>query len=290
MSIASELTALNGYILGAYDEINTKGGTVPANKNMANLASAIGSISTGSSTTIVPLEVTENGTYTAPTGTAYSPVTVNVSGGGNINDNWGKIMRRESTELFDNLYYSSSLNGIFDAGTNSGSPFKSITKASFPALYSITSGYTFRRWDKLAHLNIPELQVLAGNDVFYYCSELLEFVAPKIKTITASKPFQYCSKLKKVDLGEPTKIPSYFLNNATAVEALIIRKSSVTTAASYAINGATKIQNNTGGYIYVPSALVNSYKAANYWSTYASQIRAIEDYSSDGTVNGDINV
>lgn len=47
MSIASELTALNGYILGAYGEINTKGGTVPANKNMANLASAIGSISGG---------------------------------------------------------------------------------------------------------------------------------------------------------------------------------------------------------------------------------------------------
>ena len=47
MSIASELTALNGYILGAYDEINDKGGTVPANKNMANLASAIASISGG---------------------------------------------------------------------------------------------------------------------------------------------------------------------------------------------------------------------------------------------------
>lgn len=47
MSIASELNALNGYILGAYDEINTKGGTVPANKNMANLASAIASISGG---------------------------------------------------------------------------------------------------------------------------------------------------------------------------------------------------------------------------------------------------
>ena len=88
MSIASELTALNGYILGAYDEINTKGGTVPANKNMANLASAIGSISTGSSTTITPLSVTENGTYTAPTGTAYSPVTVNVSGEGITFGDW----------------------------------------------------------------------------------------------------------------------------------------------------------------------------------------------------------
>lgn len=47
MSIASELSALNGYILGAYDEINDKGGTVPTNKNMANLASAIASISGG---------------------------------------------------------------------------------------------------------------------------------------------------------------------------------------------------------------------------------------------------
>lgn len=47
MSIASELNAMNGYILGAYDEINSKGGTVPSNKNMANLASSIASISGG---------------------------------------------------------------------------------------------------------------------------------------------------------------------------------------------------------------------------------------------------
>ena len=33
-------------------------------------------------TTIMPLSVTSNNTYTAPTGYAYSPVTVNVSGGG----------------------------------------------------------------------------------------------------------------------------------------------------------------------------------------------------------------
>lgn len=34
--------------------------------------------------TVEPLSVTQNGTYTAPTGTAYSPVTVNVSGGGGL--------------------------------------------------------------------------------------------------------------------------------------------------------------------------------------------------------------
>lgn len=34
--------------------------------------------------TVESLSVTQNGTYTAPTGTAYSPVTVNVSGGGGL--------------------------------------------------------------------------------------------------------------------------------------------------------------------------------------------------------------
>lgn len=30
-------------------------------------------------TTILPLAITENGTYTAPMGTAYSPITANVA-------------------------------------------------------------------------------------------------------------------------------------------------------------------------------------------------------------------
>ena len=41
-----------------------------------------GTGSGGGSITVESLSVTQNGTYTAPTGKAYSPVTVNVSGGG----------------------------------------------------------------------------------------------------------------------------------------------------------------------------------------------------------------
>jgi hypothetical protein len=40
------------------------------------------------------------------------------------------------------------------------------------------------------------------------------------------------------------------------------------------------------GYIYVPRALVEDYKVATNWSAYASQFRAIEDYTTDGTVDG----
>lgn len=34
------------------------------------------------------------------------------------------------------------------------------------------------------------------------------------------------------------------------------------------------------------AALVDSYKAATNWSTYADQIRALEDYTVDGTTTG----
>ena len=47
MSVATELTKLNTNIKNAYDEIATKGGTVPQNKNTDNLATAISSISGG---------------------------------------------------------------------------------------------------------------------------------------------------------------------------------------------------------------------------------------------------
>ena len=48
MSIATELEALNTNIKNVYNAIDTKGGTIPQNKNMVNLPTAINSISGGS--------------------------------------------------------------------------------------------------------------------------------------------------------------------------------------------------------------------------------------------------
>ena len=77
MSIASELNALNGHILDSYDEISTMGGTVPANKNMASLATAIASIPSGGG----------GGDSTVETGT----VTMPTSGAVTINHSLGAI-------------------------------------------------------------------------------------------------------------------------------------------------------------------------------------------------------
>lgn len=63
------------------DAIRSKNGSSDT-YTIGDMADAIEDIPTGSSVTVTPLSVTQNGTYTAQTGEAYSPVTVNVSGGG----------------------------------------------------------------------------------------------------------------------------------------------------------------------------------------------------------------
>lgn len=75
--LGTELTAANA-------AVSTKGGGVIA-QNLSRLPLAIASIPQGSSVTVEPLSVTDNGTYTADQGKAYSPVTVNVPSGGNPN-------------------------------------------------------------------------------------------------------------------------------------------------------------------------------------------------------------
>lgn len=80
MSISSEITRINGNIAAAYTAAGNKGATMPATQNSANLATCIGTISTGTTPVINSLSVTP--TTSAQTITAsggvdgYSPVNV----------------------------------------------------------------------------------------------------------------------------------------------------------------------------------------------------------------------
>lgn len=80
MSIATNLQKLETDITNAYDAVQTKGGTIPSDKNTNNLATAISSITGGGGATLITKTITENGTYDATDDNAdgYSEVTVNV--------------------------------------------------------------------------------------------------------------------------------------------------------------------------------------------------------------------
>ena len=64
---------------------------------------------------------------------------------------------------------------------------------------------------------------------------------------------------------------------ASKFETLIIRTDIVPTLSGTNAFSSTKIEKKTG-YIYVPSALIEEYRTATNWSSFASQFRAIEDY------------
>lgn len=109
------------------------------------------------------------------------------------------------------------------------------------------------------------------DECFYYCDKLTEVVVPQAKTVGRSA-FEGCTALKKLELGPVTSIDRYALMSS-GVTSLVISGETVCTLGTSALSG-TPISRGTG-YIYVPESLVEAYKAASGWSTYAGQIRAI---------------
>ena len=116
----------------------------------------------------------------------------------------------------------------------------------------------------------------SGYSTFNGCSGLETVIFPNLWE-ASSYAFENCTLLKRFDcpllrvIGEGTFRQS-------GLETLIIRKTDglCTLGNANALTN-TPIANGTG-YIYVPRALVDSYKASTNWSTYANQFRAIEDY------------
>ena len=163
----------------------------------------------------------------------------------------------QATEVRQYLFYNSALS-----------------YASFPKAKTIGS-YAFYSCDNLTGVDMPLVETI-NSQSFYMCLGLLSVTMPKLKA-TASNCFGNCTKLAKADFTALTEIKASTFANATKLTALILRGSTVVTLANVSAFTGSAIKSGTG-YIYVPSALVDDYKAATNWSTYAGQIRAIEDY------------
>lgn len=134
----------------------------------------------------------------------------------------------------------------------------------------------FSHCSVLKSVDLPEVTTI-GLHGFNSCYKLERVEFPKLTTLNPGDNFTYSSSLKYADLGLVTNLPGWSLAN-TALETVILRKSDkiCTLQTTNALSG-TPIAKGTG-CVYVPKALVENYKVATNWSTYANQIRAIEDY------------
>lgn len=139
-----------------------------------------------------------------------------------------------------------------------------LASVSFPNATSI-GDYALQGCYELASVNFPNAESV-GMSAFSSCKILTKADFPKLKTIS-SQGFRACCSLVALILRSET--PCTLGSTNAFIDCYHIKG---TQNSSYNPNG------DMDGYIYVPSALVSRYKNATNWSTYASQIRAIEDY------------
>lgn len=198
--------------------------------------------------------ITQNGTYIADEGfTGLGTVKVSVA-------------RDDQTDI------EAQLNAVIDG---------SIVETSGNA--ASIRAYAFYKCSTLTTADFPVATSL-GSSAFYGCSKLTTVNAP-VATNIGTYAFCNCSTLTKVNFTVATRIGGNAFDSCKALTALILRSEVICTLSGISAFYSTPIYSGTG-YIYVPRALVDSYKAASNWSTYAAQFRALEDYTVDGTITG----
>ena len=160
-----------------------------------------------------------------------------------------------------------------------------LKTANFPVATTIGT-YAFQYCGLLEIENFPAATSV-GSNAFYYCRSIKTLNFP-VATSIGSYAFYYCSALKTANFPAATTIGAYAFTYCSELTALILRSETMATLNHKNAFDETPIAFSTG-YIYVPSALIEDYKVAANWSTYAAQFRALEDYTVDGTVTGELD-
>lgn len=149
-----------------------------------------------------------------------------------------------------------------------------LTEASFPNCTTVGM-YAFNNATSLVTVDLPKV-VTINSSTFANCSSLKNLNIPEVTKLT-SNAIRDCSALEKIDLPKADTITTQVFLSCTMLTAVILRLNAVATLSNSNSFNSTPIANGTG-YIYVPDALIDSYKTATNWSVYANQFRAIEDY------------
>lgn len=133
----------------------------------------------------------------------------------------------------------------------------------------------FRNYESLAVVDFPNV-TSTGANIFYACYGLRTVNLPKLSAVGINM-FAYSSLLKRLDFPSVESIDTGAFSGCSRLVTLVLGKAdAVCTLKNVNALANTSIAKGTG-YIYVPDNLVEQYKAATNWSTYASQIKPISE-------------
>ena len=193
---------------------------------------------------------------------------------------------------FDPVLYALAKKGCNSGGNtggggSSGGDTNALDALIDGSMTEVSSNATTIRYgafsycQKLSTANFP-VATSIGERAFEVCSELSTANFP-VATSVGRFAFQSDAKLRMLDFHLETSIGDFAFYNS-ALRTLVLR--SETVCALGGLNALLNTSLASVGYIYVPAALVDTYKAATNWSNYSMRFRALEDYTVDGTTTG----
>ena len=150
-------------------------------------------------------------------------------------------------------------SNITSIGTSAFQNCTNLALTELPSNITSIGTSTFQNCSNLALTSLPEGITKLNSTVFYSCKNLFEITCNGLIAEIGNQAFDNCSNLAKFVLPNITKVP--------------------TLQQTSAFNN-TPIKNGTG-YIYVPDALVDSFKSATNWSTYANQIKGLSELPTE---------
>ncbi len=141
-----------------------------------------------------------------------------------------------------------------------------LISADFPNLIR-THDYVFSGCTNLTTVNLPKATYV-GLNAFENCKNL-EYISFPSASIVYGYAFLNATKLKTVDFGVTVDFArTTSFDNCSSLNTLILRSNGVSPLSSTVLfNSAGAFSaDSSGGTVYVPTALIESYKTATNWS------------------------
>ena len=252
--------------------------------SFGSYADKIGEISGGGQFVTEPLNITSNGTYTPGQGVdGFSTVTVDVPQSvtgytekevtegiciTNLNNSASFV--REYLFINDSCLTTVDLPMCETVGEQAFADCYSLQTVSLPVC-SIVNNYAFGGCYSLQTVSLPVCTIVETY-AFYDCSSLQTVSLPVCSNVS-KYAFQYCYSLSSVNLPLCSYIGQDAFYKCSSLSVAYIGTSIDTVCVLGNSNAFGNCPALTS--IYVPTSLVESYKAATNWTYYSDKIVGI---------------